>query len=115
MPVPTPGSQQGHLLVELRVRNPRKALMAQAHDTAMDLLHESADALEAVANACDESEDASRLLALTDRIRRYLATSRSTTTLGMPRITSSGNELSETMVVRRTEAGQYGHVRIVPE
>jgi len=89
--------------------------MAQAHDTAMDLLHESADALEAVANACDEREDASRLLALTDRIRRYLATSRSTTTLGMPRITSSGNELSEAMVVRRTEAGQYGHVRIVPE
>jgi hypothetical protein len=89
--------------------------MAETYDTAMDLLHESADALEASADACEEPTDAAHLLALAERIRRYLATSRPTTTLGMPRIASAGNELSAAMVIRRAEENHYGHVRIVPE
>jgi hypothetical protein len=89
--------------------------MAEAYDTAMDLLHESAEALEASADACDEEADATHLLSLAERIRRYLATSRPTTTLGMPRITSASNELSADMVIRRGEGNQHGHVRIVPE
>ena len=89
--------------------------MAEAYDTAMDFLLESADALEASAGACEESGDAAHLRALADRIRRYLATSRPTTTLGMPRITSDSNELSAAMVIRRAEDNRYGHVRIVPE
>lgn len=89
--------------------------MAEAYDTAMDLLHESITALEASAVACEEAGDAERLQHLADRIRRYLATSRPTTTLGMPRIASDSTELSAARVVRRSEDDRYGHVRIVPE
>lgn len=89
--------------------------MAEAYDTAMDLLHESATALEASAVACEEPGDAERLRQLASRIRRYLATSRPTTTLGMPRIASDSTELSAAKVVRRSEEDRYGHVRIVPE
>jgi len=89
--------------------------MAEAYDTAMDLLHESLDALEASAVACEEQADADRLQHLADRIRRYLATSRPTTTLGMPRIASESAELTAAQVVRRSEEDRYGHVRIVPE
>ena len=89
--------------------------MAEAHDTAMDLLHESADALEASAAACEEPADAEHLRHLAGRIHRYLATSRPTTTLGMPRIASEATELSATRVVHRSQDDRYGHVRIVPE
>lgn len=89
--------------------------MAEAYDTAMDLLHESVGALEASAVACEEQADADRLQQLADRIRRYLATSRPTTTLGMPRIASESSELTAAQVVRRSEEDRYGHVRIVPE
>lgn len=85
------------------------------YDTAMELLNESADILEASAAACELQEDADRLAALAGRIRRYLATSRSTTTLGMPMITSTANELSVEEVIRRTQSNRYGHVRIVSE
>ena len=40
----------------------------------MDLLIECANALDMAAGACESSEDAARLFALTDRIRSYLAT-----------------------------------------
>ncbi len=89
--------------------------MVESYDTAMDLLVESAEALEASAGACELPEDAERLASLAERIRAYLATSRSTTTLGMPRITSAANELTAAQVIRRTEEYQYGHVKIVPE
>jgi hypothetical protein len=89
--------------------------MAEGYDTAMDLLNDSAAALEAAAAACEDEADAERLASLAGRIRRYLATSRPTTTLGMPRITTGATELTETQVIRRTESNQYGHVRIVPE
>lgn len=89
--------------------------MAEAYDTAMDLLHESIDALEASAAACEVQDDADHLRQLAERIRRYLATSRSTTTLGMPRIASESTELSAAKVVHRSRSDRYGHVRIVPE
>jgi len=54
------------------------------------------------------------LVGLADRITAYLATSRSSTMLGMPRIVSSTTELSDEMVVRRRDDSQPGHVRIVP-
>ncbi|MGH9090700.1 MAG: hypothetical protein ACRDZR_04845 [Acidimicrobiales bacterium] len=89
--------------------------MVEAYDTAMDLLHESAAALEASAVACEEAGDAERLQNLAERIHRYLATSRPTTTLGMPRIASESTELSAARVVRRSDGDRYGHVRIVPD
>ena len=90
-------------------------VMVESYDTAMDLLTESAETLEASAGACDMPEDARRLGSLAERIRRYLETSRPTTTLGMPRIASAATELTAAQVIRRTEEYQYGHVRIVPE
>ena len=89
--------------------------MVESYDTAMQLLLESAETLEASAFACELPEDAERLGSLAERIRRYLATSRPTTTLGMPRITSASTELTAAQVIRRTEEYQYGHVKIVPE
>jgi len=89
--------------------------MVENYDTAMELLKESAAILEASATACELPEDAERLASLAERIRRYLATSRSTTTLGMPMITSTANELSAEEVIRRTKSNRYGHVRIVSE
>ncbi len=87
--------------------------MAETYDTAMGLLGEAAEVLSAAAAACDEPTDALALSNLADRISKYLASSRSSTMLGMPRIVSSGTELSEEMVVRRNEESQHGHVRIV--
>jgi hypothetical protein len=89
--------------------------MADDYDTAMGLLEEAAAVLAATSAACDEAGDAERLSALAERISRYLATSRPTTPLGMPRITSVGTTLSDEMVVRRERDDRYGHVRIVPE
>jgi hypothetical protein len=89
--------------------------MVENYDTAMQLLTESAAALEASATACDLPEDAEHLGSLAERIRGYLATSRSTTTLGMPRIATAATELTAAQVIRRTEECQYGHVKIVPE
>jgi len=88
--------------------------MAETYDTALGLLNQAAEALGAAADMCDQPEDAVALSDLAGRILQYLSASRSTTTLGMPRIVSQGNELSEEMVVRRNEDHQRGHVRIVP-
>ncbi|MHB8319456.1 MAG: hypothetical protein ACYDEP_09560 [Acidimicrobiales bacterium] len=89
--------------------------MGDSYDTAMGLLNEAATALEAASGACEEPGDASDLLSLADRIRSYLSTSRPTTPLGMPRISSSGSTLSEEMVIRRNGQDDRGHVRIVPQ
>ena len=89
--------------------------MAEAYDTGMDLLIESADALEMAAGACESSDDAARLFALTERIRSYLAMSRPTTTLGMPRIVSDHPRLTDENVIHRTGEFNKSHIRILSD
>jgi hypothetical protein len=81
----------------------------------MDLLLESADTLDMAAAACESSEDSACLYALSDRIRSYLAMSRPTTTLGMPRIVSEATRLADEDVVHRTETSNKSHVRILSD
>jgi hypothetical protein len=89
--------------------------MAPAYDTGMDLLIQSADELEMVSGVCESSEDAAHLSALADRIRRYLATSRPTTNLGMPRIVSDEVRLTDEDVIHRTAAASTSHIRILSD
>ena len=89
--------------------------MTAANDTGMELLVESANMLDVTAGACESSEDAARLFALADRIRRYLATSRPTTTLGMPRIVSDEVRLTDENVIHRTAGFNQSHIRILSE
>jgi hypothetical protein len=89
--------------------------MGENYDTAMGLLGEAADALDAAATACEDEVDASDLSSLADRIRGYLSTSRPTTPLGMPRITSPDNQLSHDSVVARFQGSKHQHVRIVSD
>jgi len=89
--------------------------MTGAYDTGMDLLIESANELEMAAGACESSEDAARLSALAERIRSYLATSRPTTSLGMPRIVSDEVRLTDEDVVHRTAEFNKSHIRILSE
>ena len=89
--------------------------MTGAYDTGMDLLIESANELDMAAGACESSEDAARLLALADRIRSYLAMSRPTTNLGMPRIVSDEARLTDENVIHRTAEFNNSHVRILSE
>jgi hypothetical protein len=89
--------------------------MTGGYDTGMELLIESANALDAAAGACESSEDAERLFALAERIRGYLATSRPTTTLGMPRIVSDDVRLSDEDVIHRTGEFNKSHIRILSE
>jgi hypothetical protein len=65
--------------------------MAEGYDTGMELLAEAAHALEVAGGACEAPEDAAEFMALAVRVRDYLAVSRPTTTLGMPRIPPSGS------------------------
>jgi hypothetical protein len=88
--------------------------MAEQFDTGKDLLIEAARVLEAAASACDSAEDAAEFIALGDRIHLYLASTRSTTTLGMPLIVNTGQRLSDEMVIRRSDGKGHSHVRIVP-
>jgi hypothetical protein len=90
------------------------AAMEETYDTAIGLLNQAAETLTSAAQMCEEPADARELVGLADRITAYLATSRSSTMLGMPRIVSSATELSDEMVVRRRDDAQPGHVRIVP-
>ncbi|HWD54834.1 MAG TPA: hypothetical protein VG346_06915 [Acidimicrobiales bacterium] len=90
-------------------------MTAGASDTGMDLLIESATELEMAAGACESSDDATRLYALADRIRCYLATSRPTTNLGMPRIVSDEPRLAEEDVIHRTAEFNSSHIRILTE
>jgi hypothetical protein len=89
--------------------------MPEAYDSGMDLLIEAANALDMAAGACESSEDAASFFALTDRIRSYLATSRPTTTLGMPRIVSDHARLTEESVIHRTGEFNKSHIRILED
>jgi hypothetical protein len=89
--------------------------MVGAYDTGMDLLVEAADALDTAGDACDAPEDATYLTSVADRIRRYLAVSRPSTTLGMPRIPSGQNRLTDDTVVHRSEANQPSHIRVISD
>ena len=89
--------------------------MTGAYDTGMDLLIESANELDMTAGACESSEDAARLAALAERIRSYLAMSRPTTNLGMPRIVSDEVRLSDEDVIHRTAESNKSHIRILSE
>jgi hypothetical protein len=89
--------------------------MAGAYDTGMELLIESANELDLAAGACESSEDAARLFALADRIRSYLALSRPTTTLGMPRIVSDDARLADENVIHRTGEFNKSHIRVLSD
>jgi hypothetical protein len=89
--------------------------MTGAYDTGMDLLIESANELDMAAGACESSEDAARLFALAERIRSYLAMSRPTTNLGMPRIVSDEVRLTDENVIHRTAEFNKSHIRILSE
>ncbi len=89
--------------------------MTGAYDTGMDLLIESANELDMGAGACESSEDAARLAALAERIRSYLAMSRPTTNLGMPRIVSDEVRLTDEDVIHRTAESNKSHIRILSE
>ncbi|MHB1712499.1 MAG: hypothetical protein ACYCV7_14050 [Acidimicrobiales bacterium] len=89
-------------------------MMVGTYDTGMDLLAESARALDMAGQACDAAEDAAYFSALADRIRSYLAVSRSTTTLGMPRIPPDSNRLADESVIHRTHTTQQSHIRVLP-
>ena len=89
--------------------------MTGAYDTGMDLLIESANALDMAAGACESSEDAARLFALAGRIRSYLATSRPSTTLGMPRIVSDDARLMDEDVIHRTGEFNKSHIHILSD
>jgi hypothetical protein len=89
--------------------------MAGAYDTGMELLIESANELDMAAGACESSEDAARLFALADRIKSYLAMSRPTTTLGMPRIVSDDARLTDEDVIHRTGDFDRSHIRILSD
>ncbi len=89
--------------------------MAEQFDTGKDLLAEAARVLEAAASMCEDANDAAEFVALGGRIRLYLSSTRSTTTLGMPLITNTRQRLSDEMVVRRSDGTSHSHVRIVPD
>jgi hypothetical protein len=85
------------------------------YDTGMELLIEAADALDMTAKASEASEDRERFSSLANRVRSYLAVSRPTTMLGMPRILSSDHRLTEESVIHRSGPHQPSHIRVLPE
>jgi hypothetical protein len=93
----------------------RNRLMAGTYDTGMELLIESADALEMAGSACESSVDADAFFALAQRVRNYLSMSRATTTLGMPRIVSDNARLTDERVIHRTGEFDRTHIRILPD
>jgi hypothetical protein len=93
----------------------RHPVTAGERGTGMELLLESAGVLEAAAGACDDPGDSARIADLAARVRTYLASSRSTTPLGMPRIASAPSRLDDEMVVHRTPSSQSSHIRIVSD
>ena len=84
-----------------------------SHDTGMELLVEAAGALDVAGGACESPEDAALFSALADRVRAYLAVSRPTTTLGMPRIPSVDNRLAEESIIHPSEV-EHSHIRLLP-
>ena len=89
--------------------------MVQTRDTGMDLLIEAADALDRASSACETPEDVIDLSSLADRIRHYLAVSRPTTALGMPRIPSNDSRLADDCIIHRSASKQPSHVRILSD
>lgn len=89
--------------------------MGDKGDTGLELLTEAAEALAMASDACESPEDAARFSALADRVRHYLAVSRPTTTLGMPRIPATDNELTDDAVIHRLSGEpEQSHVRLLP-
>ncbi len=88
--------------------------MPEQFDTAMGLLSEAADLLEAQAEVHENGTDPEEFLSLSGRIRTYLSTCRPTTPIGMPRLTSPVNQLSSESVLARVQGSPHQHVRIVP-
>ena len=88
-------------------------IVTGAYDTGMDLFMEVAQALDIAGGACEAPEDAARFSELADRVRIYLAVSRPTTTLGMPRIPSADNRLTAETVIHRSGAVQQSHIRVL--
>lgn len=89
--------------------------MAGSRDTGMDLLIEAAHELDLAGAACDAPEDGAHFSALANRIRNYLAVSRPTTTLGMPRIPSVDNHLADEDVIHRSGESGPSHIRVLPD
>lgn len=89
--------------------------MVEGYETGMDLLIEAVEALDLASEACDAPEEAALFSRLADRIRTYLAMSRPSTTLGMPRIPSDGSRLTEENVIHRSGTVQPSHIRVIPE
>lgn len=89
--------------------------MAGNYDTGLELLNESAQALELAGGACDSEVDAEQFYALATRVRNYLSMSRATTTLGMPRIVSDNTRLAEEKVIHRSGEFNGTHIRILPD
>jgi hypothetical protein len=89
--------------------------MVEGYETGMDLLIEAVAALELASEACDAPEDAAHFSTLADRVRTYLAMSRPSTTLGMPRIPSGGHRLTDESVIHRSDSVQPSHIRVIPE
>jgi hypothetical protein len=89
--------------------------MVEGYETGMDLLIEAVEALDVASEACDAPEDAALFSTLADRIRSYLAMSRPSTTLGMPRIPSGGNRLTDESVIHRSGTVQPSHIRVIPQ
>jgi len=88
--------------------------MGSGHDTGMELLLEAAAALDLAAEACEDPADDVRLSGLAERIREYLAVSRPTTTLGMPRIASTNPPRMDPSALDRPGETRQTHIRIVP-
>jgi hypothetical protein len=91
------------------------AMTVGGYDTGLGLLVEAAEALELAGGACDAPEDAARFIALADRVRAYLAASRPSTTLGMPRIPPGGNRLTDEGVIHRSGGAEQSHIRVIPD
>ena len=89
--------------------------MVGGYDTGMDLLIEAAHALDLAGEACDSPEDAACFSTLAARVRSYLAVSRPTTTLGMPRIPPGGHRLTDEDVIHRSGAAKQSHIRVLPD
>jgi hypothetical protein len=89
--------------------------MVEGYETGMDLLIEAVEALDLASEACDAPEDAALFSTLADRVRTYLALSRPSTTLGMPRIPSDGSRLTDESVIHRSGTVQPSHIRVIPE
>ncbi len=102
-------------LFALSSQTVRLRMTVGAYDTGMDLLVEAAEGLDMAASACDAAEDAALFSSLADRIRRYLAVSRPSTTLGMPRIPSGENRLKDESVIHRSGASQPSHIRVIAD